>query len=44
MKHFTEIYLPTYDTLLEELNELLNSNTLSWGEQNQICLNWIKHF
>lgn len=44
MKHFTEIYLPTYDTLFAELNELLNSDKLSWGEQNQICLNSVLGF
>ena len=44
MKNFTEIDLPTYDTLLVELTELLNSNVLSWGEQNQICLNSISGF
>jgi hypothetical protein len=44
MKYFTEVNLPTYDTLLVELNELLNSDKLSWGEQNQICLNSLPGF
>ena len=44
MKHFTEIYLPAYDSLLDELNELLNSNVLNWGEQHQICLNSVSGF
>lgn len=41
MKHFTELNLPTFDTLLVELNKLLSSNTLYWGINNQICLNTI---
>jgi len=44
MKYFTELDLPNYDTLLAELYQLLNSNTLSWGDQNQICLNSIPGF
>jgi len=44
MKYFTEISLPSYDTLFLELNELLNSDKLSWGEQNQICLNSVSGF
>lgn len=44
MKYFTELNLPIYDTLLEELTELLNSDKLNWGEQNQICLNSISGF
>jgi hypothetical protein len=39
MKHFKKIDLPNYDTLLIELNNLLNSNTLTWGNYDQICLN-----
>ena len=44
MKYFTELDLPKYDTLLVELEQLLSSNVLSWGEQNQICLNSIPNF
>jgi hypothetical protein len=44
MKYFNEINLPKYDTLFLELSELLNSNKLNWGDQNQICLNSITGF
>ena len=44
MKYFTEVDLPRYDTLLSELTELLNSNKLSWGDKNQICLNSVSGF
>lgn len=39
MKHFSKIDLPNYDTLLIELNSLLNLNILTWGTHDQICLN-----
>jgi len=44
MKYFTELDLPKYDTLLVELEHLLSSNILNWGNQNQICLNSIPGF
>lgn len=44
MKYFTELNLPTYETLSIELDQLISSNVISWGEQNQICLNSILGF
>jgi len=39
MKYFTEVNLPHYNNLLLELTDLLNLNKVSWGDNNQICLN-----
>jgi len=39
MKNFSKINLPEYNTLLVELNNLLNSKIVSWGAHDQICLN-----
>jgi len=44
MKYFTEVNLPTFETLSIELDQLISSKVLSWGEQNQICLNSIPNF
>jgi len=44
MKYFTELDLPIYDTLLLELEQLISSNVLNWGNQNQICLNSLLGF
>jgi hypothetical protein len=44
MKYFTEVSLPIYETLCVELDQLLSSNVLNWGEHNQICLNSIIGF
>jgi len=44
MKYFNEVNLPIYETLCVELDQLLSSNVLNWGEQNQICLNSIPEF
>lgn len=44
MKYFTEVNLPIYKTLRAELDQLLSSNVLNWGEQNQICLNSVPGF
>jgi hypothetical protein len=42
MSHYTQLTnLPIYTNLLEELNKLLASNTISWADSNQICLNSI---
>ena len=40
MKNFTELDLPTYSNKpLIDLNDLLSSKKISWGNCNQICLN-----
>lgn len=39
MKYFNKIDLPNYDTLLEDLNNLIKLDVLTWGPNNQICLN-----
>jgi hypothetical protein len=44
MKYFTELNLPIYETLWLELDQMLSSNVLDWGDQNQICLNSIPGF
>jgi hypothetical protein len=44
MKYFTEINLPIYETLRVELDQLLSSNVLNWGDHNQICLNSVLNF
>ena len=44
MKYFTEINLPIYETLYSELDQLLSSTVLFWGEHNQICLNSVPKF
>jgi len=44
MKYFTELNLPIYETLLLELDQMLSSNILNWGNENQICLNSVPGF
>lgn len=39
MKHFKEIEIPQFPSLLETLNNLLTLKVLHWPNCNQICLN-----
>ena len=42
MSNFTQLNLPVFNNLYEQVNELIEKKVISWGDTNQICLNTTK--
>lgn len=42
MNYFTQLHLPKFEDAFNSLQLLLESKTVDWGRQNQICLNSIE--
>ena len=41
MSHFSKLNLPTFNNLYKLTNDMIEKKIISWGTQNQICLNTV---
>lgn len=41
MNYFKQLNFPIFDSMYEELNDMIGRSLISWGSNNQICINTI---